>query len=208
MALSKFGRKMFSYKGLTLMTAPLAVVVAAGAVMGSSAALNASTSNDGNTWAAPAALTLDVGNSATGAMFAAENVNPGYSESHCITITNRSTVPVTLKTYSASFDPSALGNAMTVGIVAGSGGTDDAGTGVGDHCTGFTPAAVSPTVYNGTMSGFAAADSYANGLGSKALAPDESVTYKVTAGLPGATDPASVEGLTAALDFKWEIADH
>jgi hypothetical protein len=205
MALSKFGRKMFSYKGLTLMTAPLAVLVAAGAVMGASATLQAETSNDGNTWSTPNKLTLDVGNSAADAMFNVGNIAPGYTESHCITITNYSTVSAELRTYSADFDPSVLGNTMTVGIVAGSGGVDDDGNGAGDHCTGFTPAAVSPTVYNGTMSGFAANTDFATGLGSKTLASNESITYKITAGLPGATDPAAVEEMSTGLSFKWEI---
>lgn len=205
MARSKFGRKMLSYKGLTLMTAPVAVLVAAGAVMGASANLNAETSNDNNSWSTPAALTLDVSNDSAGAMFSAGNIAPGYAESHCITITNNSPVATTLRTYSANFDQSVLGNTMTVGIVAGSGGTDDSGIGSGDHCTGFTPAAVSPTVYNGTMSGFAAKTDYASGIGDKALAPGESIQYKVTAGLPAATDPATVEAMSAAIDFKWEI---
>jgi hypothetical protein len=138
-------------------------------------------------------------------MFAAEDIAPGYAESHCITITNDSPVDTTIKTYSANFDPSLLGNTMTVGIVAGTGGVDDAGSGAGDHCTGFVADAVSPTVYNGTMSGFAASTDYATGLGSKLIPAGQSVTYKVTAGLPGATDPVSVEGMTAAIDFKWEI---
>lgn len=204
MAPSNFGRKMFSYKGLTLMTAPLAVLVAAGAVMGASANLSAQTSNDGNSWSTPAALTLNVSNSATQAMFDVSNIAPGYSESHCITITNDSPVNTTLKTYSADFIANALGNAMTVGIVEGSGGTDDAGIGAGDHCTGFTPAAV-PAVYNGTMSGFAGATDYASGLGSKVLAPGASVQYKVTSGLPSATDPATVEEMSTGISFKWEI---
>lgn len=205
MALSKFGRKMFSYKGLTLMTAPLAVVVAAGAVMGASATLTAETSNDGNTWSTPAKLTLDVGNNANAAMFNVGNIAPGYTESHCITITNFSTVDAELRTYSADFDPSVLGNTMTVGIVAGSGGTDDGVNAPGDHCTGFTPAAVSPTVYSGTMSGFAAKTNFAAGVGSKTLASNESITYKVTAGLPAATDPATVEEMSTGISFKWEI---
>lgn len=206
MAPSNFGRKMFSYKGLTLMTAPLAVLVAAGAVMGASANLSAQTSNDGNSWSTPAALALSMNNDKVAALFGAENIAPGYSESHCITVTNTSPVSTTIKTYGANFDPTLLGNTMTVGIVEGSGGTDNAGSGSGDHCTDFVPSGA-PAVYNGSMSGFAASTDYTTGFGSKVLAPNESVQYKITAGLPGATDPATVEEMNAALSFVWEIQE-
>lgn len=206
MAPSNFGRKMFSYKGLTLMTAPLAVLIAAGAVMGASANLSAQTSNDGNSWSTPAKLALGVSTDTTTAMFTASNIAPGYSESHCITITNDSPVAATLKTYSANFEPTVLGNAMTINVVSGSGGIDDAGIGSADHCESFVPD-TAPAVFDGMMSGFAASTDYATGLGTKVLAADESVQYKITVGLPSATDPASVEEMRTGINFKWEIQD-
>lgn len=206
MAPSNFGRKMFSYKGLTLMTAPLAVLVAAGAVMGASANLSAQTSNDGNSWSTPAKLALGVSTDTTSAMFTATDISPGYSESHCITITNDSPVATTLKTYSANFEPTTLGNAMTINVVEGSGGVDDAGIGSADHCDSFVPDAA-PAVFDGTMSSFAASTDYATGLGSKLLSADQSVQYKITVSLPGTIDPATVEEMRTGINFKWEIQD-
>lgn len=211
MAPSNFGRKMLSYKGLTLMTAPLAVLVAAGTVMGASAALNVSSDNSGNSWkTASTELTLDNSNTAT-AMFNAVDIPAGYTETHCITLTNSSPIPATIKAFGTGLAYSALSDELALTVEKGTAGTDDGLPGDGDHCTGFV-ADATPSVFAGTLTDYAetagAENSYGSGFGAKTLAVDESVTYRVTTSLPGDADVAgALNGLSTGVDFTFEIAE-
>lgn len=207
MAFSNFGRKMFSYKGLTLMTAPLAVLIATGAVMGASANLSAQTSNGGNSWAT-ASTELSLGNTnEASAMFSATDIPAGYSETRCITIKNTSPIAATIKGYGSTYESSPLSDAMTINVTQGAGGVDDGLDGAGNHCTGFTPDVSNSVVYNSSLSGYAQND-YSTGFGAKVLAPGASVSYRVTTGLPvGADVTVALAGTTASMDFIWEIQD-
>lgn len=205
MALSTFARKMLTYKGLTLLTAPLAVVIAAGAVMGSSAALSGTTENSGNTWAT-ASTQLSLGNSNTAsAMFNAQGITGGYTETHCITITNTSPQAATVKAFGTNLmGNTALSDLLVLNVDSGTAGTDDGLTGAGDHCTNFVNDAA-PAIYNGALTGYAQ-DDYSTAFGAKTLAVNESVTYKVTTNLPAGTNTSGpLEGIATGIDFTWEI---
>lgn len=205
MALSNFGRKMFSYKGLTLMTAPVAVVIAAGSIMGASAALSANTDNAGNSWAtASTQLSLDNSNS-TSALFTAVDMAAGYTETHCITITNTSPIPATIKAWGTNPQGSTvLSDELALNVVTGTGGVEDGLTGAGDHCAGFIADAV-PAVYSGALTNYAQPD-YSTGFGSKVLAVGESVQYQVTTSLPQNADVfGALSELSTGMDFRWEV---
>lgn len=187
------------------MTAPLAVLIAAGTVMGASANLSAISDSAGNSWAT-ASTELSLDNSTFGtAAFTAEDMAAGYTETHCITLTNTSPVPATIKTWGTNPTGSTvLSDALAVNIVTGTGGVEDGTSGPGNHCTDFV-ADVAPAVYNGTLTGYKQTD-YSTGFGSKLLGIGESVQYQVTTSLAGDADVAGVlSGLTTGMDLRWEI---
>jgi hypothetical protein len=202
MALSQFGRKMFSYKGLTLLTAPAAVLVAAGVVMGSSAGLTAHTDNKGSTWNTDA-YSINVQNDTVQALFTADKIRDGYSETHCITLKNTSEIPATFTTYGTDTNTSALTDAMQVKIVTGSGGTEDGGTGGTDHCAGFV-ADANPAPFEGSMSDYAASNAR---FGSDVVPVNGDIQYQVTVSLPNGSDAEGVlANQAAALTLNWEVA--
>lgn len=192
-------RNLFNAKTRMVM-AGTAGVMAVGAVVlaGSTAEFSDSTSNNDNTWASGEVV---LENNRTSAAFTASNIEPGYTESQCITVTSDSTVPVDLTMYAANLLPSTLGSQLEVTIEEGTGGVQgtNATTSRGD-CTGFTADA---TVYTGTLAGFGAFTNYDQGLGDTVVAPAGSKQYKITASLPS-TAGNDVAAQNTGIDFVWE----
>lgn len=183
---------MSTLKIASVVVAPLLM---AGLVIGqSTAAFTGYYGNSGNSWnAGTVALT---GDKAT-AQFAANNIAPGYTESHCITLTSNSSLQTSLQFYgSQTGDVNQLAENMLLTVVTGSGGTD--GT---SACTGFT---ADQTVYSGPVSALGSA----HGTPTTALPVTTPLPahgtrqFMITATLPSGTGDAQ-QGGSLAMDFNW-----
>jgi hypothetical protein len=187
-------------KGLSLATLKVSALVVAplltaGLVIGAStAAFTGYFGQPGNSWSAgTVALT---GDKAT-AQFAANNIVPGYTESHCITLTSNSSVSTALQFYgSQTADTNQLAENLQLTVVTGSGGTDGSSS-----CTGFT---VDQTVYNGSLAGLGSAHGTpGNAVGiTKPMPANGTQQFMITATLPPSTGDAQ-QGGSAAMDFNW-----
>lgn len=190
---------------LTLLSIPLAVVLAAGAVWHASyAAFSASTRNAGNGWSTG---TVNLSNDDSGtARFNVSNLVPGQTDTKCIKVTATTTVPGTVKLYLLNFVPSPQGleNYIKLTVTSGSGGNFGS-------CTGFVGA--SNLLANQTLAAAAAArSSYANGTGAWTTAGNpagESMTYQFTWTLdtPGLTQEQlnALQGAHTGVDLGWEL---
>jgi hypothetical protein len=184
-------------KVIGALSIPAAVVVSGMLVMGgSSAAFSGETSNEGNSWTAG---TVALENDRGTAMFAANGISPNYTETHCITVSSTSTIPTTLKMYTADVTstgvPTTLAENLDVQVTRGAGSTDA-------DCTGFAPAGAAD--FNGKLAAFGTANSdFSNGVGSHTLAAGGSSQYKITVSLPEGA-PNTLQGTTAGASFVWE----
>jgi hypothetical protein len=171
-----------------------AALASAVVVPASFAAFTGSTANAGNTWASGSVNLTS--NKAT-AMFTASNIAPGYTESHCITVSTTSTIATVLSFYvTQGVNTAALADNLTLKVDAGSGGTDFA-----NSCTGF---ATAQTLYTGTMTGLSSTRGTAiTAVDVTApLAAAGSQQFMITATLPAGT-PNTVQSGTAGMDFNW-----
>lgn len=190
-------RSHFDSKFLKSFVAKFAVfALVSGSVLGvSSAAFNGSFTQAGESWTSgTVALT---GDKAT-AQFAAANIIPGYSESHCITLTSNSTVATALQFYAkTNSNVKQLGENLQLTVNTGTGGTDGA-----NSCTGFT---VDQTVYTGSAANLGAtAGTAATALNiTKPLSASGSQQFMITATLPVST-PDTVQGGGFTMDFNWQ----
>lgn len=197
-------KNAFTAKNRLFAAGFLALALPAGLIFGSSyAAFSGNTKNSGNTWNA---ANIDLTNNHATALFNPTNITPGYHEEHCITITSTSTTAVDVKFYAENISASLLADNITLNVLEGSGGTNvDGVSGAPGSCSGFTPdpGAVASPVYNGTISGLSAKNSYATGGGTANLAPAGTKQYKITADLPSGA-PTTLEGLSTGATFVWE----
>lgn len=196
------------FKILGVLAVPVSVVISGLFVWaGSTAAFSGSTTNENNSWTAgTVALTNNHGK----ALFAAANIIPGYTETHCITVTSTASVPTTLKMYTTAVTSAgtpagtpSLASSLNVEVLEGSNGTNSDGQGGG--CAGFVPAtgqSASPT-FSGTLAAFANSSSYVEGVGNYNLPAGGSRQYQITVSLPR-TSPNSLQGATAGATFVWE----
>lgn len=170
-------------------------ILTSGAVLGvSAAAFTGYVGQPNNSWTAGTmALTSD---KAT-AQFVANNITPGYAESHCINITSSSSVVSTLQFYAALTNVNGnLADNMNITVEAGNGGTDAA-----KSCTGFTSEQI---LFNGTVTGL----NTANGTPAQAvdvikpLAANGTQQFKISVNLPSST-PNTAQGTGFNLDFNW-----
>lgn len=183
----------------TLAVVPLALV-ASGLIVSqaSYSAFSATTSDDGSAWSMGSVVLTD--DSAGAALFTANNLKPGSADTNCIAVTSSGSLPAAVRLYASDVKQTGeLGSHVRLTIRQGTGG----GHGT---CEGFSAAASSPVLYDGTLSGFASArTSYATGLGTwqpNGVAP-ETVVYEITYAVsPDA--PSSVMGTAASLGFTWE----
>lgn len=161
----------------------------------SSAAFTGSYEDQGNSWTAGnVSLT---GSKATAA-FSASNIVPGYTESHCITVTSNASVQTALSFYGAQkTDVNQLAENLQVTVATGAGGTDGS-----TSCSGFT---TDQSVYSGTMAALGAA----NGSAATALpitkplaANGGAQQFMITVSLPTSTGNAQQSG-SASMDFGW-----
>lgn len=194
------------YKALGLLAVPAAVVLTGAAVTISSASFSGVTNNGPQQWSAGSvALT----NNHAAALFGTTNITPGYTETHCITVTSTSTVPTQLKMYTSAVSSTGpagaplLSSHLNVQVMEGSGGTNTDGPTGG--CTGFVPATGQSTTpsFSGTLAAFASNSSYANGIGNFALPAGGSRQYQITVTLPSST-PNTLQSTTAGATFIWE----
>lgn len=158
---------------------------------GTHSAFTATTSNTGNTWAAGAVALTDSQNGT--AAFSASNLAPGATGVKCITVTYTGTASggVAVKLYTAN-KTGTLGDYLNLTVDEGTGGSAD--------CTGFTSGT---SDYTGTLTAFAAKNSYANGVSTWAPTVTGAKTYKFTYTLDPAT-PDTAQSATAGMDFIWE----
>lgn len=207
--ISKLGIKLKEisiYKALGLLTVPAAIVLTGALVTGASASFSGVTNNGPQQWSAG---TVALTNNHAAALFSTTNITPGYTETHCITVTSTATVPTQLKMYTSAVSSTGpvgaplLSSHLTVQVMEGSGGTNTDGPTGG--CTGFVPAAGQSTAptFNGTLATFATNSSYANGVGNFVLPAGGSRQYQITVALPNST-PNTLQGTTAGATFIWE----
>lgn len=179
---------------LKIIAAPLAILLSGLCFLGaSSAAFTGWTGNSNNTWTAGTVGLID--NHAS-VLFAPADIAPGYTESHCITVTSTASVQTFLQFYAVHSNDQGLGNYLTLDIEAGSGGTDGVSS-----CTGFVP---SESLYSGTLSSLGATHSTVGTALNVAapLAAGGSQQFKITAVLPANT-PNAAQGTSATMDFNW-----
>ena len=195
-------KNLMTVKNIGLAMMPVAFV-ASGVVFvnASSAAFSAETTNEVDTWTSGK---VSLTNDHATALFAPTGIKPGYTESHCLTVTSTSDIPVTVKMYSKNITPGVLASNLLINITEGSNGTNvDGVNGAPGSCTGFTPDGSAGNVYSGTLDGFAAKSNFANAGGSALLAPNGSKQYKITVTLPDTADN-TVQAKTANASFVWE----
>lgn len=180
---------------------PAALVASGFAVSQASySAFSSTTVNPTSNWSAgTVALTDDDSNTA---LFTASNLKPGQTGSNCIAVTSTGSLASTVKLYgTGATSTKDLASNISLTITQGTGG------GFGT-CAGFTPvaAAQTPTLYSGTLAGFAGQSSnFSNGVGTWAPTGSASetrvyqVTYTVSPSAPNTT-----QGGTASLGLTWE----
>jgi hypothetical protein len=183
-----------------LLSALVVAVLGSIAGFGVFAAFSQTTVNSGNSFAAG---TVTIGdNDAGSALYSVSNRKPGDSVTSCIRVTYSGTLNSDVRLYTA--DPlGAIGPYVNLTIDAG---TQPAA--VFPSCTGFTADAGGP-IFNGTLSGFAAAhSSWANGLadypGTSATSwvTGDAVVYRFTVSLQDNNSAAGTASGSHA--FTWE----
>lgn len=152
------------------------------------------TGNDGNTMTAG---TVALTNNHASAVFDTAGVVPGYSETHCITVTSASDIATVLSFYaSATANVNGLADNLNLTVEAGHGVAD-----TGLNCTGFV---TDETLHNGTMSALSTAHGTAGTAIDIAapLAALGSQQFRITSSLPS-NAPNTLQGGSAGVDFNW-----
>lgn len=194
------------YKALGMLTIPAAIALTGVVVVSSSASFSGVTENGPQSWTAS---TVSLTNNLASAMFSTDNISPGYTETHCITVASTATVPTQLKMYTSAVSATGpegaplLSSNLNVEVMEGSGGVNTEGPAGG--CSGFIPAdgqTVSPT-FSGTLASFASNASFETGVGNFALPAEGTRQYQVTVALPEDA-PNTLQGTMAGANFIWE----
>jgi hypothetical protein len=201
MSLKSFAKSNFTSKMLMTVGVPFAAVASiAGIAVGSNAAFISSTDTGSNVWTSGTVkLTND---KAATAVFAPTKIVPGYTETHCVTVSSSSDVPTKVKMYSGSYTTNILSEDLKFDIQVGSGGTNvDGVDGAPGSCSGFLPDATDAALFSGTAKVFMTAhNTGGTGLGSVVLAPGATKTYQITATLP---PEAKNMGSSTSTAFQW-----
>lgn len=180
---------------LNALALPAAILIGAAFVVGeSAAAFTGQTTNPGNSWTSGTVALTD---NHAAALFNASNIVPGYTESHCITVSSSSTVQTALQFYAEqTANTKQLAEHLELVVNTGSGGTDGA-----TSCTGFI---LSEGLYAGTLAGLATDHgTVGTALAVAApLAPAGTRQFMITASFP-VTAPNAVEAGTAGMTFNW-----
>lgn len=189
-------RKFATSKTMTTIVAPMAVFMAvSGTVLGvSSAAFTGSFSQTSDSWDSG---TIALKGDKASAQFSAPNVVPGYTESHCITLSSNSTVESALQFYAKqNANIKELGDHLLLTVATGSGGVDGA-----ISCDGFVP---DQALYSGPATNLASSyGTPATALNiAKPLPANGSQQFMITASLPAET-PNTVQGGSFNMDFGW-----
>lgn len=181
---------------------PLAVLAAGGLVWHSSyAAFTGQTRNSGNDWSTGSITLTDDDQGA--ARFQVKNMEPGDTDTKCITVTANATVPGVVKGYAVNptFSSTSLADAVKVTIREGQGGSFAS-------CDGFVSQGTLTS--NTPLTTFAQASSYANGIGGWSVtAGTQTRTYQITwsfdtTGLTQ-TQVDALQGTHAGIDMQWEL---
>lgn len=148
------------------------------------------TDNSPNTFAAGDVVLND--DDAGSVMFSVANLAPGASRTRCIEVTYTGSLDADVRMYGTA-GGTGLADYLDVSVEIGTGGNFAS-------CAGF---AASSTLFNGTLTAFAAGrTNYVNGLAGFAGATDPSSrTYAVTVTLQ---DDNRAQGLSATAGFTWE----
>jgi len=177
-------------------------IVACIAGAGVFSAFSSQTENAGNVITAGTVTLED--NDGASALYNVTGAKPGESKTSCIKVTYKGSLPATVKLYTPS-TIGELGPYVNLKVEAGTQTTSSF-----PSCTEFTPAATGATVYEGTLSAFAAEHAtYANGVTTNPASAtkwetDNSVVYRFTATL-SASAPESMQGKsTGSHAFRWE----
>lgn len=194
------------YKALGLLSIPAAILLTGAVITSSSASFSGVTENGPQSWTASTVALTD---NLASAMFSADNISPGYTETHCITVSSSATVPTALKMYTSAVSATGpegaplLSSNLNVSVMEGSGGVNTEGQPGG--CEGFVPEAgqtETPT-FAGTLASFANNASFENGVGNFTLPAGGTRQYQITVDLP--SDASNdLQGTTAGATFMWE----
>jgi Camelysin metallo-endopeptidase len=180
--------------GTLIAVAMLAIV----GVVGTRAAISATTDNPGNQFNAG---TIDLADNDGGTyMYQVNNVQPGESISRCIKVTYTGSLNSTVKLFmDTPLDTLAPYVDMSVDV-----GTQ--ATSSFPNCTGFTSTS---TIYSGTLSGFQSTyGSAASGLayspnGATPWQNNDSVVYQVTLTLQSTARPAGAD-FSGTHTYTWQ----
>ncbi len=183
----------------TLLVLGVAACIAGAGVF---SAFSSQTENPGNVITAGTVTLED--NDGGSALYALTGAKPGDSKTSCIKVTYKGSLPATVKMFTAS-TIGELGPYVNLQVEAGTQASSSF-----PSCEGFTPYETGGTVYEGTLSAFAAANnSFANGIstnptGQTKWETSNSVVYKFTATL-SATAPEAAQGKTTGTHaIRWE----
>lgn len=199
MSVSAKIKSMMSVKTMGMILTPVALVSTGAFVVNqSSAAFSAETFNESDTWAAGSVL---LSNDHAAALFTPKGIAPNYVESHCITVSSGSDIPVNVKMYAKGLVSGALSSNLVLKVEEGSGGTNiDGVNGKAGACTGF---ATSTPVFDGTVESFGAKTNFASGVGASVITPNASKQYRITVSLPE-NAPNTLQGTKSGVSFVWE----
>ena len=177
-------------------------IVACIAGAGVFSAFSSQTDNPGNIVTAGTVKLED--NDGGQALYALTAAKPGDTKTSCIKVIYKGTLPATVKLFTTSAI-GELGPYVNLKIEAGTQTTSTF-----PECEGFTAYSTGGTVYEGTLSAFAAANNtYANGIstfptGKTKWETNDAVVYQVTATL-SASAPDTVQGKTTGSHIiRWE----
>jgi predicted ribosomally synthesized peptide with SipW-like signal peptide len=177
-------------------------IVACIAGAGVFSAFSSQTDNPGNVITAGTVKLED--NDGGTALYAITGAKPGDSKTSCIKVTYTGSLPSTVKL----FTPSAIGELGPYVNLKVEAGTQTTST--FPSCEGFTVYSTGGTVYEGTLSAFAAEhSSYANGIstfptGQTKWEANNSVVYKFTATLSSSAPEAAQGKSTNSHIIRWE----
>jgi hypothetical protein len=180
--------------GTLIAVAMLAIV----GVVGTRAAISATTANPGNQFNAG---TINLADNDGGTyMYQVNNVQPGDSISRCIRVTYTGSLNSTVKLFMDT-PLDALAPYVDMSVKAGTQATSTF-----PDCTGFSSTS---TLYSGTLSGFqSTSGSAASGLaysphGATPWVNNDSVVYQVTLTLQSGTRPAGAD-FSGTHTYTWQ----
>jgi predicted ribosomally synthesized peptide with SipW-like signal peptide len=178
-------------------------IVACIAGAGVFSAFSSSTENPGNVITAGTVVLED--NDGGVALYNLPTAKPGESKSNCIKVTYKGSLPATVKFFTPTTTIGELGPYVNLKVEAGT-----ATSSTFPSCEGFTAYSTGGTLYEGTLTAFAAEkNSYATGISTfpspaTKWETNNSVVYRVTATLSAST-PETMQGKTTGTHaFKWE----